>query len=136
MGRKNKLGEPKQVIVRTYKGSQATAIAAYQADAANMAAAGYFPTSQSWAPGAYGCGAFLVALLLCVILIGILVFVYMLIVKPEGSLSVTYELRAISNSSTNAVSGVEKACPKCAEQVKAAALVCRFCGHEFVSGSR
>ena len=27
----------------------------------------------------------------------------------------------------------EKICPKCAEQVKAAALVCRFCGHEFVA---
>jgi len=58
-----------------------------------MAAAGYFPTSQVWAPGTYGCGAFLIALLLCVVLIGIIVFVYMLIVKPDGTLSVTYEWR-------------------------------------------
>ncbi len=27
-----------------------------------------------------------------------------------------------------------KVCPKCAERVKVAATVCRFCGHEFVSG--
>jgi hypothetical protein len=47
-----------QVIIRTYKGSQAGAMAAYQTDAASLAAQGYFPISQSWAPGAYGCGSF------------------------------------------------------------------------------
>jgi hypothetical protein len=110
-------------------------MAAYQADSTTMAAHGYFPTSQSWAPGAYGCGAFLVALLLCVILIGIIVFIYMLIVKPDGTLSVTYELRALPASSANLISIPEKVCPKCAEHVKAAASVCRFCGHEFMRGS-
>lgn len=27
----------------------------------------------------------------------------------------------------------EKLCPRCAEKVKAAALICRFCGHSFSS---
>lgn len=110
-------------------------MALYQADAANMAAAGFFPISQSWAPGTYGCGAFLIALLLCVVLIGILVFIYMLIVKPDGTLTVTYEFRPILVTSTNAVSVAEKTCPRCAEQVKAAASACRFCGYEFTAGS-
>ena len=28
----------------------------------------------------------------------------------------------------------EKKCPACAEQVKAEAVICRFCGHDFRSG--
>jgi hypothetical protein len=118
-----------QVIIKTYRGNQAQATAAFQTDSVKMAAQGYYPTSQTWAPGSYGCGAFLLALLLCFVLIGIVVFIYMLIVKPDGTLTVTYELRSVS--SARATSVEEKTCPKCAEQVKAAALVCRFCGHNF-----
>jgi ribosomal protein L40E len=29
-----------------------------------------------------------------------------------------------------------KVCPKCAERVRKAATVCRFCGYEFVDGAR
>jgi hypothetical protein len=112
---------PGAVFIKTYTGRQGQAMALYQADSIKMAAQGYFPVSQSWVPGAYSGGDFLGALLLCLLLIGILVFIYMLVVKPPGTLSVTYELR---------VEG--KTCPQCAEQVKGAALVCRFCGHEFV----
>lgn len=81
------------IVVKIYQGSQESATVAFQADAAKMAKQGYFPISQTWAPGAYGCGSFLLALLLCIVLIGIIVFIYMIIVKPPGSLSVTYELR-------------------------------------------
>ena len=83
-----------QIVVKTYKGRHAQATAAFQADAAIMAAQGYVPLSQSWAEGAYGCGSFLVALILCVVLIGIVIFIYMLIVKPPGVLTVVYELRS------------------------------------------
>jgi hypothetical protein len=83
----------KQIIVRTYKGSQAGAAQAFQKDAQRLAAQGYYPVSQNWAQGSWGCGAFIVAALLCVILIGLIVFIYMLIVKPAGTLTVTYEHR-------------------------------------------
>ncbi len=82
-------------IVKTYKGSQSEATTAFEKDAVKMAAQGYIPTSQTWAPGEYGCGSFVAALLLCVILIGVLVFIYMLIVKPPGTLTVNYEFRGI-----------------------------------------
>jgi hypothetical protein len=81
-------------IVRTYKGSQqADTLDAFQREAQVLSQSGYEPTSQSWAPGQWGAGAFLVALLLFVIVIGILVFLYMLIVKPDGTLTVTFTRR-------------------------------------------
>lgn len=83
-----------RVIVRTYKGSQSGAARAFQRDAEKLAAQGYYPISQSWAQGSWSCGAFIVALLLAIVLIGILIFIYMLLVKPAGTLTVTYELRS------------------------------------------
>ena len=96
-----------------------------------MATQGYFPTSQSWAPGKWGCGIFLLALLLCVFLIGFLVLLYLIFVSPDGVLTVTYELRAASVGPAKAIWAAEKTCPNCAEQVKEAARVCRFCGYKF-----
>ncbi len=120
---------PNQVLIKMYTGSQAKATALYQADVTAMAAQGYFPTSQSWVPGTRSASDFIAALFLCFLLIGFLIFLYMLIVPPVGTLSVTYEHRASVANATKE----EKTCPKCAEQVKAAALVCRFCGHEFTA---
>ncbi len=82
------------VLVRVYQGSQSSATADFQRDSAYLAGHGYFPVSQSWAAGSWGCGAFLVALLLCLVLVGFLIFVYMLVVKPGGTLTVTYQYRA------------------------------------------
>jgi len=123
--------EQTSIIVKTYKGSQEKATQLFQEDALEMAEKGYFPTSQSYAQGSYGCGAFLLALLLCVLIIGIIIFIYMLIVKPDGILSVTYEYRGLA--AKQIVNKEGKTCPRCAEQVKAAAKMCRFCGYEFHS---
>jgi hypothetical protein len=82
-----------KVVIKTYKGRQQSANAKFREDLARMAAQGYYPTTQAWAEGQYGCGDFLVALVLCIVFIGVLIFIYMLVVKPAGSLTVTYELR-------------------------------------------
>ena len=87
----------------------------FQADSEQMAAHGYFPTSQTWTPGEWAARDFIVALLLCFILVGIVALIYMIIVKPAGTLRVTYERKTAIE---------EKTCPKCAERIKAAALVC------------
>lgn len=120
-----------KTFVKTYVGSQAEVTVQFQNDAIRMAEKRYFPTSQSWAPGAYEWPAFLVAILLCFVIIGFLAFLYMLLVKPNGTLTVTYELRKESQIN-HAPSFEEKTCPKCAEQVKAAAQICRYCDHNFV----
>lgn len=82
------------VIVRVYRGSRADSFGAFQMDAVSTGAAGYVPTSQSWTPGQWGAGQFFLALLLCLVLIGFIVFIYMAIVKPAGSLSVIYQRTA------------------------------------------
>jgi len=112
-----------ETIIRTYKGKKEQAIEAFRIDAAELGTQNCFPIAQTWVQGSYGCGHFLFALLLCVLVIGILVFIYMLIVPPEGTLTVTYEIRSVS------IEG--KVCPQCAERVKSAAKICHFCRHKF-----
>ncbi|MDY0271782.1 MAG: zinc ribbon domain-containing protein [Advenella sp.] len=123
-----------KTIIKTYQGDQKSAIAKFRSDAIEMAKKGYHPSSQVWAPGSYGCGAFIIALLLCFILIGILIFIYMLIVKPAGTLTVTYQYQpqSIEKSSLDSTIVDEKTCPQCAEKVKAQAKICRFCHYSFI----
>jgi hypothetical protein len=85
-----------QTVVKTYTGSQVEAIGLCQVDAIVMSSDGYSPTSQSWAPGQWGAWAFIGAIALCFFVIGIIPLVYMLIVKPAGTLTVTYERRAVA----------------------------------------
>jgi hypothetical protein len=83
----------KQIIVKTYTGSQAEATKSFQADAVRMADQLYFPVFQSWAPGRWRSRAFIAALLLCFLIVGIPALIYMFIVTPNGALTVTYGFR-------------------------------------------
>ena len=77
----------KQIIVRTYTGSQSGAAEAFRKDAAQLAPQDYFPISQSWAAAHGNTDLFLWH--------GLLSVVYALrrLRKPAGTLAVTYEYR-------------------------------------------
>ena len=79
-----------QIISKTYTGKEAGATINFEADAAVMAAQGYSPVFQSWAPGQWQSRTFIAVLLLCFLIVGIPALVYMLIVTPDGALTVTY----------------------------------------------
>jgi hypothetical protein len=95
--RKLGLREPLPLtIIREYKGKQQKdANGAFAAEAARFAAVGYVVTSQSWAQGQWGCGAWLLgAILILAIGFGLLILLYLLVVKPAGTLTVTYTLQS------------------------------------------
>lgn len=110
-------------IIKTYAGHEKEALKKSEEDQRRLARRGYHAVSRSYSTGSWGGGAFWVAFLFSLVGIGLPFLIYMLIVKPPGSLTVTYEYQAPFEA--------EKTCPRCAEDVKRAALVCRFCGHEF-----
>ena len=95
-------------IIKRYEGSQAEATMRFQSDAIEMAANSFFPTVKTWVPGQWR--------------------VWHLIAKPKGTLTVTYERITVSVE--------EKTCPICAGRIRAAALVCHFCGHDFYDARR
>ena len=92
---KPKLSDTPPLILKAYEGKQGEATARLQADSIEMAAEGYFPTWQNWAPGERAREAYVVAALLVFLFgIGILILAYLFIVEPDGTLTVAYERQA------------------------------------------
>jgi uncharacterized protein UPF0547 len=89
-------------IIKRYEGTQAEVTTRFRSDANQMRARSYFPTVKTWIPGRR---------------------VWHLIAKPKGTLTVTYERITVYVK--------EKTCPTCGERIRAAALVCHLCGHDF-----
>ena len=90
------LADASAILVEAYKGKQREATACFQAHSIVMAAEGYLPTWQSWAPGEWAREAYIVAVLLIFLFgIGILILGYLLIVEPDGTLTVAYERRSL-----------------------------------------
>ena len=80
-------------IVKNYYGDSEKAPEEFEAHAVVMAKEGYYPISTSWADGSYSPLNFFVALMLCLIVIGGIALLFMLLVKPAGTLTVIYEYR-------------------------------------------
>ena len=104
-------------------------------DLGRAAAAGYRQEGELWIPGRWSAGDFLLAALAALIVVGILVILAMLMIKPKGALLLTLRPGSapidLVRGGAQAAPSEIKTCPRCAEDVKAAALVCRFCGHSF-----
>ncbi len=82
-------------VVRTYTGrEQQDVVARYVSDAETLATRGYEPVGQSWGDGQWDAALFVLALILSLFGIGLILLAYMAIIRPSGSLVVTYRLVA------------------------------------------
>ena len=89
----------KKNIVEEYTARRASdALGLFKEDAKKKAKEGYVPESWNWEEGRWGTGHFVFAFLLCFVLVGIPVIVYMLIVNPHGTLTVTYVHKGVKEA--------------------------------------
>jgi hypothetical protein len=76
-----------------YQGEHDWAAAQAEGEAQELALHHWFPISESYVPGSWGVGAWVLGVLTVVFLVGIIVLVYLLTRKPAGVLVVVYEYR-------------------------------------------
>jgi hypothetical protein len=79
-------------IVR-YKGEYEQSSASFGRHAPLSAERNWYPISLTYVPGTWGLGTWVIALLLLFLVVGIVVLVYMIVVRPPGELVVIYEYR-------------------------------------------
>lgn len=59
-------------------------------------------------------------------------FIYAFLLWPVAAIHISLAKRNTDRASDRRSAYDEKTCPQCAETVKVAARVCRFCGYKFV----
>lgn len=107
------------VVIRVYPGrTQNDAALLFQGEAQLASGFGYTPISQSWAEGRSGAGR--------VLALGM----FAAVVRPDGALTVTYGRTPGHQVAADSADDM-KVCPMCAESVRAAAKICRYCRHDF-----
>ena len=87
------------VFTRTYLGKPSEIEVRRTADAAQLAGRGYYPISSDYLYGEWGGWAWAIALLLVpAVGLGLLIILYMLAVKPSGTLTVNYDPRGTGDA--------------------------------------
>jgi hypothetical protein len=82
-----------QVLARVYPGYHESAVELFQTDAAMLLDGGYVPVGQSYAEGRWATRFVALVLIASLFVIGLPFLAYMIVVRPPGSLGVTYVLR-------------------------------------------
>jgi hypothetical protein len=121
-------------MTRRYVGSYRHAVEWFESDSRELGRYNWAVVSQNYVPGTWSLWAWVLAFFALVVLVGILILAYMIAARPPGELVVVYEYRPPAAAPVPVLSAsaeATKVCPRCAETVKEAALVCRYCGHEF-----
>ena len=85
---------PPRLVVRNYGAKNVDhAAQLFAEDSRVFTLQGYAPVGQAWAQGQWDGGQYAVGCLLSFVGIGLVLLLYMLIVKPGGVLTVTYEMQ-------------------------------------------
>jgi hypothetical protein len=132
--------KPTKIVSKAYYGCHEESSIRFMNHSVVMDEKGYSPTSQHYSLGAYTTVDFFMFLILMLVsafvlfIIGAkgwmitavesLFFLYMIVVKPKGSLVVTYTYKLKTK-----VKG--KLCQNCTKIIKATDKICKHCNHEY-----
>jgi len=79
------------IVIKNHTGIHNQIVYNFKRDHEEISKEGYSLKSQIFIPGSYTTGNFIICALLCLIIIGVIGFIYMALIKPEGTLITTYE---------------------------------------------
>lgn len=106
-------------LTRSYHGSPEEIESLRRADEKSLATKEYFPKSQNFVPGSWGTGAYLLGVVLILVFgLGLLVLIYLVAVKPAGTLTVVYERTGEPQALKGAVESPQGSEPNHADRLR------------------